>query len=172
MARLQKPGADTYKKLLASKRWRLSFVSLKKNKALIRSLIEALNRQDLELLDDLVAPDYVERHQDHDVIGLERFKQFVTNLYKSFPDFHRTIEDIIAEGDRVWIRLSYKGTHMGEHRGLAPTGNKFTASGVHIWRISDGKVVETESIHDFLDFYKQLGVIEYTDKAKKIFPKE
>jgi steroid delta-isomerase-like uncharacterized protein len=147
-------------------------MSLKENKALIHCLIEVLNRQDLASLDELIAPDYVEHHRDHDTIGLDRFKQFVTMLHTSFPDFHRTLEDIIAEGDRVWIRLKYTGTHLGEFRGLAPTGKKFTATGVHIWRVVEGKVVETESVHDFLDFYKQLGVIEYTEKGKKLFPED
>jgi steroid delta-isomerase-like uncharacterized protein len=135
-------------------------MSLEENKAIIRRLIEALNRQDLALLDELVAPDYVEHHRDHDTKGLESFKQLLTMLHKSFPDFHRTIEDVVAEGDKVWIRLEYTGTHTGEYRDLAPTGNRFTATGVHVWRVSEGKVVETESVHDFLDFYKQLGVIK------------
>ncbi len=103
-------------------------------------------------------------------------------LWKAFPDFHETIEDIIAEGDKVWHRFKTTGTHTGELRGfphpsgrkmtLAPTGKKFTITGVNFWRIVDGKVVEKEGVYDLLDFYKQLGVIEYTEKGKKLFPED
>jgi len=92
--------------------------------------------------------------------------------FKDFPDFHRTIEDIITEGDKVWVLEKGSATHTGEYRGLAPTGKKITYTGVVIWRIVDGKVVEGWGVYDMLDFYKQLGVIEYTEKAKKLFPKD
>jgi len=79
-----------------------------------------------------------------------------------------TIEDIIAEGDKVWVRFKATGTHTGEYRGLTPTGNKITVVGVEIYRIVNGKVTGTEwVVEDTLDLYKQLGVIEY-----KGFPDE
>lgn len=134
-------------------------MSLEENKAIIRSLMEAVNKQNLASLDELMAPDYVDNTLQQK--GLESFKQSVTMLYKGFPDIHATIEDIIAEGDKVWDRVTATGTHTGEYRGLAPTGKKITFTGVRIWRIVDGKFVERESFYDFLDFYKQLGVIEY-----------
>jgi predicted ester cyclase len=62
------------------------------------------------------------------------------------------------------------GTHKGEWLGLAPTGKKVTLKGVQIWRLVDGKVVSKDSIGDFLDAFKQLGVIEYTEKAKAFLP--
>ena len=99
--------------------------------------------------------------------GLEDHKQFVTKVYKGFPDFKVTIEDIIAEGNKVWVRVEVTGTHKGEYRGLAPTGKKITVTYVGIYRISDGKVVERWSVYDMLDFYKELGVIKY-----KGFPDE
>ena len=98
---------------------------------------------------------------------LDSFKQFYAMFVKGFPDIHATIEDIIAEGDKVWSRSTVTGTHTGEYRGLAPTGKKITFTGVDICRIVDGKIVETESVNDFSDFYKQLGIIEY-----KGFPDE
>lgn len=140
-------------------------MSLEENKAIIRKVMETVNKRNLALLDELIAPDYVDNTLQ--LKGLEGFKQSVTLLYKGFPDIHSTIEDIIAEGDKVWDRVTLTATRTGEYRGLAPTGKKITFRGVRIWRIVDGKVVERESFYDFLDFYKQLGVIEY-----KGFPDE
>jgi len=145
-------------------------MSLEKNKALIRSLYEAANKQNIALLVEFTAPDYV----DHDLQlrGPEGVKRFETMFFKSFPDLHVTIEDITAEGDKVWVRVKYEGTHKGEYRGIAPTGKKFTMTAVSIYRIVEGKVTERKSVFDALDFYKQLGVIEYTEKAKKLFPED
>jgi len=140
-------------------------MSLEENRTIVRRLFEAFNKQDLALLDELIAPDYVDHPRQ--LRGLESYKQHLTMFYKSFPDSHETIEDIIAEGDKVWIRVKGTGTHTGEYRGLAPTGKKITWEAVDIWRIVDGKVVELWYAVVELDFYKQLGVIEY-----KGFPDE
>jgi len=132
-------------------------MSLEENKAIIRKMYEAFNKQDLALLDELIAPDYFDHPRQFR--SLESYKRYLTMFYKSFPDSHETIEDIIAEGDKVWIRVKGKGTHKGEHRGLAPTGKKITWEAVSIWRIVDGKVVEMlAAVADELDFYKQLGI--------------
>jgi predicted ester cyclase len=140
-------------------------MSLEENKAIIRKVMETVNKRNLALLDDLIAPDYVDTTLQ--LKGLKGFKQSVTLLYEGFPDIHATIDDIIAEGDKVWDHVTLAATHTGEYRGLAPTGNKIAFKGVRIWRIVNSKVVERESFYDFLDFYKQLGIIEY-----KGFPDE
>jgi len=140
-------------------------MSLEENKAKVRKVIEAvINKQNLDLLDDLSAPDYVDHtHQ----LSLEGVKQFMNMLFEAFPDWHETIEDIVAEGDKVWVRVKGTGTHKGEYRGIAPTGNKITGTGVNIYRIVNGKFVEGWAVEDWMDFLKQLGVIEY-----KGFPDE
>ena len=83
---------------------------------------------------------------------------------------------MIAEGDKVWVHFKVSGTHMGEWSlfGITfpPTGKKITYAGVGIWRIADGKVVERKSVRDMVDFLKQMGVIEPTEKAKKLFPRD
>jgi len=134
-------------------------MSSEENKAIVRRTIEAINKQNLSLCDDLVAPDFVDHTRQ--VRGLEVLKQFVTMIYKSFSNFHVTIEDMIGEEDKVWIRVKITGTHTGGYRGLAPTGKKFTEASVWIYRIVKGKVVEGWNVDDELDFLKQLGVIEY-----------
>jgi len=154
-------------------------MSLEENKAIIRRYTEACNKKDLALLDELVAPDYF--HPVFQLRGREAYKQFETMLWKAFPDWHEIIEDITAEGDKVWYRIKITATHKGELHfpaptgkmmTLAPTGKKFTMTGVSIKRIVDGKIVESWAVYDMLDFYKQLGAIEYTEKTKKLLPED
>jgi C-1 hydroxylase len=140
-------------------------MSLEKNKAIILSLYEADNKKDLSILDEVISPDFYD--PTYNLRGAEGYKQFETAFFNGFPDWIETIEDIIAEGDKVWVRFTGTGTHKGEWLGLPPTGKKMTLKAVQIWRIIDGKVVAKESIGDLLDVFKQLGVIEYTEKAKK-----
>jgi len=150
-------------------------MSLEENKAIIRGLIEAFNKHNVALLDEFIAPDFVDApNTPFELRGLERYKEFEALFSKGFPDFHETIEDIIAEGDKVWVLERVTGTHKGEWNlfgiTLAPTGKKITFTAVWIYRIVDGKIVERKSVIDMLDFLKQLGVIEPTEKGKKLFP--
>ena len=121
---------------------------------------EGLNRKDLALLDDLIAPDYV----DEKLQGRESAKQTMRMFYMGFPDLHVTIDDMIAEGDKVWLRLTVRGTHTGDFYGLSPTGKKITITAVDIFRIVDDKAIQGWTVNDYLDFYKQLGIIEYTEQ--------
>ena len=150
-------------------------MSLEENKALIRSLIEAFNKHNVALLDEFMAPDFVDApNTPFELRGLERYKEFEAMFIKGFPDYSEIIEEIIAEGDKIWILQKVTGTHTGEWNflgvTLVPTGKKITWTGVNIWRIVDGKVVERKSVRDMLDFLRQLGIVEYTEKAKKLFP--
>ena len=140
-------------------------MSLEENKALVRRTIEAINTQDLSSIETMITSDFVDHTRQ--VRGLENLKQFLSLIFKGFFDWHITIEDIIAEDDKVWIRITVTGTHTGEFRGLSPTGNKFTEHQVWIYRIIDGKIVEGWDVDDELDFLKQLGIIDY-----KGFPDE
>jgi len=153
--------------IIDSKRGKCS-MSLEENKAIILSLYEADNKKDLGIMDEVISPDFFD--PTFKLQGPERLKQFENAFLKGFPDWIETVEDIIAERDRVWVRFTGTGTHKVEWRGLAPTGKKITFSGVQIWRLVDGKGVSKDSIVDLLDALKQLGAIEYTEKAKKLFP--
>ena len=137
-------------------------MSLEKNKTIVRRLFEVFDTQNLSLLDELVAQDYIDHPRQFQ--GLENYKQHLRMFYKSFPDSHETIEDIIAEGDKVCIRIKGTATHKGEYRGLAPTGNKITWEANTILRIADGKIAEMWAFSDELNFYKQLGIVELTEK--------
>ncbi len=144
-------------------------MSLEENKAIVRKFIEAYNKHDLSTFDDFVAPDYVDHTNQ---VGPEGVKQLFYMGFKAFPDWYETIDDIIAEGDKVWLRLAYTGTHTGEFFGLAPTGKKITTMAVAIYRIVNGKIVEGWFVTDGLDMFKQIGAIEYTEKGKQLFPED
>ena len=103
-------------------------MSLEENKTIVLRFVEALNKKNLALLDDLIAPDYV----DEKLQGRESAKQAMRMFHRGFPNLHVTIDDIIAEGDRVWFRLTVRGTHTGDFHGLTPTGKKITITTVDI----------------------------------------
>ena len=152
-------------------------MSLEENKAIIRSLYEAFNKHNPDLLDEMMSPDFVDApNTPFELRGLASYKRFEATFIKGFPDYQDAIEDIIAEGDRVWVLGRVTGTHTGKWEFLgiifAPTGKKITWTAVNMFRIADGKIVERKSVRDMSDFLKQLGVFEYTEKAKKLFPKE
>ena len=123
----------------------------------------------LELIDNFVAPDYIDHSKN---IGREGLKQLFVMGLKAFPDWHETIEDIIAEGDKVWVRLTYTGTHNGEFMGLSPTGKKIASTAVDIYRIINGKLAEYWNVTDNLNIFKQVGAIEITEKGKQLLPEE
>ncbi len=145
-------------------------MSIEENKAIVRRFIDAYNKRNLDSLDEFVAPDYVDHANN--IQGLEGLKQVMNMGIMGVPDWHETIEDIIAEDDKVWVSLAYTGTHTGELFGLAPTGKKVTSMMVAIYHIVNGKLVEGWNFTDDLALLKPLGVIEYTEKGKKLFPED
>ena len=152
-------------------------MSLENNKAIIRRLFEAENNRNLAVLDELMAPDFIEgRNTPFELRGPEGYRQFVTTLFKAFPDWHESIEDMIAEGDKVCVSLIATATHTGDWDflgvTLAPTGRKITYTAVNIWRVVDGKIAERKTIRDMLAFLTQLGLIQPTEKGRKLFPQD
>lgn len=145
-------------------------MSLAENKAIVRRFIEAYNERSLDLLDDLVASDYVDQiwHME----GLESLKQGLELGFQGFPDWHEEIDDVIAEGDKVWVRVTYTGTHSGIFRGVAPTGKQISITGLMIYRIADGKLVEGWDLSDYLALLMQIGAIAYTEEAKALSPED
>ena len=118
-------------------------MSVEENKALVHSLFKAWNTGNMDLIDELLVPDYV----DNDTLpgqpqGLEGYKQIGAYLRSVFPDMKMTIDDLIAEEDKVVVRSTFSGTHKGEFMGIAPTNKKVTLTAINIYRIADGKLVE------------------------------
>ena len=147
-------------------------MSLDENKAIVRKFVEVVfSRRNWDRLDDLVAPDYVDPDYPQ-LQGREGLKQMMNMAFKALPDWYETIEDIIAEGDKVWILITYTGTHTGEFMGLAPTGNKIKTMAVDIYRIVNGKLAEYWTVVDTVRLFKPQGVIEITEEGKKFFPED
>jgi predicted ester cyclase len=88
-----------------------------------------------------------------------RMKQISEELRTAFPDLTTSIDDIIAEGDKVVVRYTMKGTHKGIYRGIPGTGKKFTQVGIGIYRIKDGKFPEIWMVNDTLGLMLQVGAI-------------
>ena len=147
-------------------------MSLEENKAIFRRYIDAYNQHNLDALDEFIASDYVDPDYPQ-LQGLEGLKQMIGMAFKAFPDYHETLEDIIAEGDKLWVLLTYTGTHKGEFMGLPQTGKKFTCLAIDMYRIANGKIVWGKRIPTpDLAFFKQLGFIEYTEQGKQLFPED
>ena len=132
------------------------------NKALARRWFEELfNAQNLDVADEIVAQDHVAH--DPLLIGLPpgpEADKHVVNLYHgAFPDAQITIEDQIAEGDRVVTRWTGRGTHQGELLGVPPSGNRVEIGGMTINRISGGKIAETWTNYDALGMMQQIGAV-------------
>jgi steroid delta-isomerase-like uncharacterized protein len=137
-------------------------MSTEQNKALVRQLIEEVfNRGDLSRADDLLAPDFVEREELPPGIprGREGVKQMTAMLHSAFPDFKATIDDLVAEGDKVVIRQTWRGTHKGEFMGIPPTGRSVSFGVFDIIRIAGGKFVEHWGLMDRMSLMQQLGAI-------------
>jgi steroid delta-isomerase-like uncharacterized protein len=138
-------------------------MSTEANKAIVVQLYEEVwNCGNLDLADKLVAPSAV----DHDPqrppsapVGPQGLKAVVTMRRRAFPDDHHTIEDLVAEGDKVVARLTRTGTHQGTFLDLPPTGKPISTTSIHIFRFADGQLVEHWACRDDLGLLQQLGAI-------------
>ncbi len=137
-------------------------MSTEQNKELVRRLIEeAFNRGNISLIDEFFAPDFVEHEELPPGIppGREAPKQLTIMLRNAFPDFKATIDDIMAEGDKVVVRQTWSGTQNGEFMGIPPTGKSVSFGVIDIIRIAGGKLVEHWGQMDSMGMMQQLGVI-------------
>jgi steroid delta-isomerase-like uncharacterized protein len=132
------------------------------NKAIVRrSLEELFTHGDLGVADEVFAADYVGHDTElpQPLRGPEEVKRFVAMYRTAFPDLVVSVEDQIAEGDRVVTRFVARGTHRGPLMGIPPTGRKVTVPGISIDRIVDGKSAEAWINYDVMGMMQQLGVL-------------
>jgi len=138
------------------------------NKEIVKRGFEALNKGDFDAIKEMTAPEFVRYipSKSIDIQSPEERVAFAKALHIAFPDVNFSIEELYADGDRVSYRFIMRGTHQGEWKGIPATGNKFEISGIGIWRIENGKVVEVREELDRLGRMQQLGM-ELKPKAVK-----
>jgi len=138
-------------------------MSTEDNKTFMRRFYEeVMNQKNLAAIDDFLAPTFV----NHSALqlgmlggGIEEVKQYVSMILTTFPDLYYTVEDMIAEGDKVVARLTVSGTQQGAFLGIPSTGKHATITDIEIFRIANGKAVENWVQADFLGLLQQLGVV-------------
>jgi steroid delta-isomerase-like uncharacterized protein len=131
----------------------------KKNKDIIRHAIEEIwHNRNLSIIDELYATDFVNHSLPSGYAqDLESEKKLVSAFHTAFPDFKFTIDDMIAEGDKVVMRGNWCGTHEGEFMGLPPTSKRVTVTEIAIFRLAWGKIAELWANTDLWSLMKQLG---------------
>ena len=138
------------------------------NKALVRRWFAEIDKGNWQIVDELITVDYIDHNPPLPDMapGREGVKQANTLLRAAFPDVRHTIEDQIAEGDKVVTRLTGRATFQGAILGIPPTGKVITMEGISIHRIAGGQFVEHWAMADQLSLYQQLGAIPPLEAAR------
>ena len=137
-------------------------MSTEENKAIVRRFLEGIFTQgDPDVVDELAAPGFVVHDPSGEAgdVDAEGVKGSIAWSHGAFPDLRVTIEDQVAEGDKVATRWTVLGTHRGEMMGAAATGNRVTFTGTQTDRISGGKIAESWSNWDTLGMLRQIGAV-------------
>ncbi len=132
-----------------------------RNKEVVRRFVEEVqNKKDAAAFDELNDPDFVNLSAPPGLpADREGGKMFLWSFFAAFPDCQFAIDDMIAEGDRVATKKTFRGTHTGEFAGVPASGNRVTLTYVDILRLRDGKIVEHWLSMDQLSFMQQLGAL-------------
>lgn len=138
-------------------------MSTEESRTIVRRIHDELNKANLAIVDELYALDYVS-HVGGRTGGLREYKEYLYTHRSAFPDWHTTLDEILAEGDLVVVRVTERGTHLGEwhhrHVGrIAATGKPVASTRMIIRRIKNGKVVESWVNADHLGMLQQVGAI-------------
>lgn len=141
-------------------------MSTETNKAIARRFIEqVLNKQRHDLAEEFLAESVEFHGTGPSIIGLTAVVEWFAMFAAAFPDWHSTIDDMVAEGDRVAIRMTSKGTHQGEMEGIPATGKPYTQNAIVIYRLTNGKIVEGRIQTDMLSMMQQLGLMPTSEAA-------
>ena len=134
-------------------------MSAEENKATGSRFFEEQDRLRGGPADELCAANYTAQIGGNPPLNLEGHKQFARMFYSAFPDLNHTIEDTVAERDKVAVRFTLRGTHKGNFMGIPPTGKPIMVSAIAIMQIVGGKVIQLRGEFDQLGMMQQLGVI-------------
>ena len=137
-------------------------MSTEDNKNLARRFFEEVfNKQDQNTAVEIISPSFVTHHPAYPegIHGIEGVNQFLSLIHSGFPDLQYSVEDMIAEGDKVVVRWTFYGTHEGTFMGVPPSGRKVAVTGIDIFRITANKLVEGWVNSDILGLLQQIGAI-------------
>ena len=142
-------------------------MSAEESKATMRRYLGVFEQGNIDLLDELLAPDYTNHSPATPDLptGPEGVKAVVSMFRSAMPDLRVVVEDMIAEGDKVATRYTLEGTHEGELFGVPPTGQRLSIKSISVERVSDGKIIEHWRVTDSLDMMQQLGAIPAPEHA-------
>jgi steroid delta-isomerase-like uncharacterized protein len=137
---------------------------LHEHKALLRRYVEELNQRRYAILDELVAEDVrvrsllrLEQSEEHVLTGRAAYRAAIVRRIEAFPDYHVTIQELIAEADQVMLYWRNRGTHLGTFRGIPPSGKVIEEMAISIYRIMAGQIIEVRGFGDTYDFWHQVG---------------
>ncbi|WP_336360737.1 ester cyclase [Haladaptatus sp. ZSTT2] len=138
-----------------------TIAGLEKNKQIARRFPEEIATEgNIALIDEYCAADIIDHSPFGDVEGRDAVKKQIEELRTAWADFSATVEEVIAEGDMVAMRVTLRGTHEGAFMGLEPTGKRFEVQNMVFTRIKDGKIAERWVQPDTLGMMQQLGVVD------------
>jgi steroid delta-isomerase-like uncharacterized protein len=140
----------------------MATATIEENKRLARRVPEEIaTGRNIDLVEEVYAEDCVEHGPfGESTEGIRANEEQLRSFIDAFPDFEATVEDIVAEGDTVAMRVTLRGTHEGEFMGIEPTENSFEVQNTVFTRIEDGKIAERWVQPDTLGMLRQLGVVE------------
>jgi predicted ester cyclase len=135
-------------------------MSTEENKTRLRRVFEeGINQKQLDVFDELLAPNYVNYNMPAPAPGPAGFKQVIGMFLTAFPDMHLTLEDVFGEGTTVGSRGYFTGTHQGEFMGIPATNKPVKVAYIDLWRMENGLCVENWVQMDMLGLMQQLGVV-------------
>lgn len=136
-------------------------MSLEQNKATLARLVEFINTGNTAIVDEIVAPDYLERDPfPGQQPGREGLKEVILMTRAAFPDLEWRVDEMVAEGDTVASRFTWRGTHRGPFLGVPPTGRQIAVTGMVFDRVVGGRLVESQILMNTLGILAQLGAVE------------
>ena len=136
-------------------------MSIEENKTIFHGVMDqAFSQGNVAALDRLMSPDFIEHEAGPGQgRGLEGVKTIVAMARTAFPDLQATIEDMTAEGDKTWARVTFRGSNTGDFMGRPPTGKTVTYEAIDICRYANGKMVEHWGVVDMLGMMQQLDIV-------------
>jgi predicted ester cyclase len=121
-------------------------------------ILEGFGKGDTGVFDRYASPGFIEHQHGFSPPNAEGVKKFIVSLHQAFPDFSMTIEDLVADGDKVWGRMTARGTHKGRFGPIPATHKQIGITIIDVMRFEKGLLVEHWGVADRLSLMEQLGM--------------